>query len=156
MQHGRSLRVTLLGISIAGSVAGCQEPDQGVYIAATLFGDHAEASDRGTHLLVRAVPDHADGFAPGRQYLGDREYTDECPLDHLEFPLQFALFGNDRLLDGTPPRWRLLAWVTDDVDATWVAPGELYATASFTYWHDPYFGYVAEGVELQLDQVRPE
>lgn len=137
----------------AGCVTGCQVPDQTAFITATLVADLGDVSESDDYLLVRAVPDHADGFATARPYQGDRVYADQCPLDHLEFPLEFALVGPGSHLEGAPERWRLLAWITDDPSATWVGPGELYGTVAFRFDHDPYWGPVAEGITFELTDV---
>ncbi len=135
-------------------LAGCQPPDDGVLIEATLRGVQDRVEDAGSYVLVRAVPDHKDGFNPGRKYTGPREYADGCPIDHLELPLDFALFGSERHVDGSPDRWLLLAWVTDDPDAIWVAPGELYGTATFEFRRDSWFGYLADGIVVDIENVR--
>ncbi|MBC8074405.1 MAG: hypothetical protein IAG13_39160 [Deltaproteobacteria bacterium] len=158
MTHPRasSPGLSFVAAALSLTLVGCQDTDEGVYIAATLLGDQEEAAAYGGHLLVRAVPDHADGFAPGRKYFGPREFADQCPIDHVELPLDFALWGSDDPLHGAPRRWRLLAWITDDTDAIWPAAGELYGTQSFEYWHDPYYGYIADGIEIELTEVVPE
>jgi hypothetical protein len=158
VQHPRAtwLCMTLIAAPLSSALVGCAQTDEGAYIAATLLGDHDQAAEYGGNLLVRAVPDHEDGFSAGRPYLGHHEYADQCPIEHVELPLDFALSGSELMLHNKPARWLLLAWITDDTDATWVAPGELYGTTTFEFWHDPYFGYIAEDVEVELDTVRPE
>jgi hypothetical protein len=150
-----TIRVTCVG-AVVSVVVGCQPPDEGVYIEARLVGDHEEATAFGSHLVVRAVPDHVEGFSPARPYLGERVYEGECPLDHIDFPLDFILSGSDRLLHRAPPRWLLLAWITDDPRATWVAEGQLYGTTTFEFTQDAYAGHWAEGLVVELDQVRAD
>jgi hypothetical protein len=146
-------RLSLCVMSIA-ALTGCQPPDEGVYIEAYLRGDHDQAVSFADNILVRAVPDHRDGFLASRPYHGIRHFEDQCPIDHVEFPLDFALFGSDHDVLGSPERWIMLAWMTDDTEATWPAPGELYGVATFEYAHDPYFGYYAEGIVVNLEHVR--
>lgn len=151
----RRLSTCVMSIAALVLAAGCQPPDEGVYIEAFLRGDHDQAVAMGENILVRAVPDHRDGFDASRPYHGIYHYEDQCPIDHVEFPLDFALFGSDRDVVRAPKRWIMLAWMTDDTDATWPAPGELYGVSTFTYSHDPYFGYFAEGIVVNLENIRP-
>ena len=150
-----AIRITGV-LAVVSVVAGCQPPDEGVYVEARLLGDHEEAMAYGNHLRVRAVPDHRDGFSPSRPDFGERVYEGECPLDHVEFPLDFFLSGSDRLLQHAPARWLLLAWVTDHPEATWVAEGQLYGTTTFEFNEDSYAGHWAEGLVIELDQVREQ
>ncbi len=149
-----SFHSALMGAVVCAGLAGCSEADEGVYIEALLLGDHADASEFGSHVIVRAVPDYIDGFSPDRPYRGDRVLQADCPLEHTEIPLEFFLAGSDRVARGAPPRWLLLAWITDDPLATWVGEGELFGAAVFHFDRDSFGGYHALDLTVELDDVR--
>jgi hypothetical protein len=119
-------------------------------------------------VFVKAVPDHPDGFAVTRQYTGIRVFEDSCPVEHLQFPLPFVLFGEQEDVDRTPdPQWRIVVWESDDPYSIWPQPGDAYGTRTFEFYgdrqakdqrdHEENHGHsrtsFAEDVDLVIDSI---
>ncbi len=101
-------------------------------------------------VLMRAVPDHPDGFAVGRDYHGPLFFEDGCLSDHLDFPLPYMLWGDQDHVDATDgARWRLLVWETDDPTAHWVEPGEPFGTKAFHFNLDPHGSWAEVDVSIE-------
>lgn len=131
---------------------GCAA-EEGVPIVTGVMDRDAGVELTKQFVLVRAVPDHLDGFEVSRDYRGERVFEDGCPTEHLEFPFAYMLVGDQDDVDGTDGvRWRVLVWETDDPDATWVRPGEAYGTAAFHFIDDPYGSWASE-VDVVIDQI---
>lgn len=141
----------LLGLCIVAT--GCEGGQGEVIILGQLRADRTDLARFGSQVIVRAVPDHIDGFSPDNPYTGPRVYQATCPLEHTEFPVEFSIFGDGRHLERAPPRWLLLAWIADDVSETWVDEGALFGAATFEFHEDYYGASIADGVVIQLDQV---
>jgi hypothetical protein len=126
--------------------------DDGIAVVTGVMGRDAAVELTREFVLVRAVPDHRDGFEVRRDYHGDLFFEDECPTDHLEFPFAYMLLGDQTHVDKTSgARWRLLVWETDDPDATWVEPGEAYGTAAFRFAKDAYGSWAQ--VDIVIDRI---
>lgn len=104
-------------------------------------------------LVVRAVPDHPDGFDPHRVYHGDEEFIDAFAVDEIDFPHAFHLHGPEPRTQGKP--WLLLAWLTDDPHAEWIQPGQSFGAVRFEIVHVPHAPSYAEDLEVTLDQLAP-
>jgi hypothetical protein len=154
LQMGTSRNAGLRIAMVVGTLAaaGCSY-QEGMPIVAGVMHRDADVELTRPHLLLRAIPDHPEGFAEGREYRGPLFFEDSCPTEHLEFPFEYMLTGDQRDVDETDGvRWRVLVWEADDPNATWVRPGEAYGTAAFHFVDDPY-GSWATGVDLVIDHV---
>jgi hypothetical protein len=141
--------VVVVGVQ-AGS--GCAS-GEGTPIVTGVMDRDASVELTRDHVIMRAIPDHPDGFAVGRDYRGPLYFEAGCPTEHLEFPFPYMLPGDQDDVDETDGvRWRLLVWETDDPNATWVKPGEAYGTVPFHFVDDPY-GSWASGVDVVIDSV---
>ena len=149
MLRGRS--AALLGLALVAT--GCHAGPGEVIILGQLRTERGDLSRFGSQVIVRAVPDHIDGFSPSNPYTGPRVYEATCPLEHTEFPVEFSIFDDDRHLERAPPRWLLLAWIADDLSETWVEDGALFGAATFEFRTDYYGASVADGIVIDLDQV---
>lgn len=122
------------------------------YVTGVLRSGSEPLDAYGQAVLLRAVPDHIDGFSPDRPYMGDRFLEASCPLEHTEFPVDFIMFGDHSDVVGAPPRWLLLAWVGDSEDETWIRTGQRYGTATFEFIQG-YDSSWADSIEIELDQT---
>lgn len=151
-----SYRTGALGAAVAALVlvsSGCSYDSEGTPIVTGFMDRAASIELTQPHVLVRAVPDHPDGFAVDRDYHGPLFFEDGCPTEHLEFPFEYVLFGEQDDVDETNgARWRLVVWETDDPDAYWPKPGEAFGTVPFFFVDDPY-GSWAGDVHVVIDQV---
>lgn len=134
------------------TATGC-ESDYGMTISGVLVSRYANLDAYGDTILLRAVPDHVDGFSPDRPYRGGRVVSANCPLEHTEIPLDFWMVGDADDLDRAPPRWLLLAWIGDDETETWVTPGQLYGTTTFEFIEDGPGGPAAWDLQVQLNEI---
>lgn len=134
------------------TTAGC-EGDDGAGITGVLLGDGEDLTAYGDTVILRAVPDHIDGFEPTRPYFGRRVFSASCPLEHTEIPLDFLMVGDNESVRGAPPRWLLLAWIGEEEDETWPEPGALYGTATFDFDSTSQRSSWADGVIVELDTV---
>lgn len=148
------MRAALAAAAVLGSVDGCYVDDGDAAVAGVVMLGEADPSDYGEVVLIRAVPDHPDGFSPTRPYRGGRVLEASCPLQHTDFPADFLMFEDEAIVDGAPPRWVLLAWIGNHDRETWVSPGQLYGTATFEFDRDAY-GAWAQDVVVELDTEAP-
>ena len=132
------------------TTAGC-EGDEGAGITGVLVADIDDLMTFGDTVILRAVPDHIDGFDPGRPYLGRRVFSASCPLEHTEIPLDFLMVGDNEAVRGAPPRWLLLAWIGKDENETWPEAGALYGTTTFDFYSTSQRSSWADGVVVELD-----
>lgn len=139
----------LLAMVVGGSACAL---DEGTPVVTGVMDRDAGVELTRELVLVRAVPDHPDGFEVSRDYHGPLFFEDGCPTSHLEFPFGFMLVGDQRDVDATDgARWRLLVWETNDPDATWVKPGEAFGTAAFHFADDAYGSWA--DVDIVIDRV---
>lgn len=141
----------LAAAAVLALVDGCYVEGDATVTGVVLLGEE-DPSDYGELVLIRAVPDHPDGFSPTRPYRGDRVFAASCPLQHTDFPVDFLLWEDEAIVDGAFPRWVLVAWVGNHDRETWVSPGQLYGTATFDF-HEDSFGAWAQDVVVKLDTV---
>lgn len=107
----------------------------------------------GQWLVVRAVPDHPDGFDPRRGYHGDEEFIETVPITSIDFPYTFYIpGGRPRAPDES---WLLLAFVTDNPHAEWLQPGQLYGATPFELVHTPHGPSYADDLVVTLDAIGP-
>ena len=143
----------MVAIALGGILGSGCALEEGTPVVSGVMDVDASVELTRAHLIVRAVPDHPDGFAVGRDYHGPLFFEDGCPTDHLEFPFAYMLAGEQSDVDETHgARWRLLVWETDDPEAHWVKPGEAYGTVPFDFVEDAYGSY-APGVDVVIDRV---
>lgn len=152
MRHGgigHGLAVIALGVVAS---TGCAL-DEGTPIVTGVMDRDASVELTREFVIMRAVPDHPDGFSVARDYHGPLFFEDGCPTEHLQFPFGYMLTGDQRDVDETDGvRWRLLVWETDDPEAHWVKPGEAYGTVPFHFVDDAY-GSWASGVDIAIDRI---
>jgi hypothetical protein len=110
-------------------------------------------ANAGQFLIVRAVPDHPDGFDPRRVYHGDEEFIGRARADEIEFPHAFHLEGPEPRSQDIP--WLLLAWLSDDPHATWIQPGQTFGASQFELVHHSHAPVFADGLEVALDGIAP-
>ena len=155
MRHGVRKRTGAVAAVIAMGVlasTGCAF-EEGTPIVTGVLDRDASVEITSEFLLVRAVPDHPDGFSVSRDYHGPLFFEDGCPAEHLEFPFGYMLTGEQSDVDETDGvRWRLLVWETDDPNAHWVKPGQAYGTVPFHFVDDAY-GSWASGVDIVIDRI---
>ena len=150
--QGMKVSMTVAALLLGG--AGCvYDEGGGTPVITGVLQRDAEVAQSKSFVLMRAVPDHPDGFEVSRDYRGERFLEDGCPTQHLEFPFPYVLYGDPDAVDGADHvRWRLLVWETDDPEATWVQPGDVYGTTAFGFRRDAYGSYATE-VDVVIDRV---
>jgi hypothetical protein len=139
------------GLGAACLLTACvsQEP----FVEGTVrVGEDLQLAE-GQHLIVRAVPDHPDGFDPRRVYHGDEVFAEQAEADAVQFPYEFHIEGSEPRSQDIP--WLLLAWISDDPRATWIQPGERFGATQFDMVHVSHGPLFANGLEVTIDGVAP-
>jgi hypothetical protein len=145
-----------LAAAVASASLGCDFDSETTPVLTGFMDRDAGLELTKSYVMMRAIPDHPDGFSEGRDYWGPRVLEASCPTEHLELPMEYMLWGAHDDVDGaTHLRWRVLAWETDDPEATWFQPGEVYGTAEFR-WREDAYGPWAHHVDLVMDRVAVE
>lgn len=148
----RSTCAWLLTVA-ALALPACDTDDGAAVTGLLVSNEGVDLTEYGDIVHLRAVPDYIDGFSPDRPYRGGRVLEASCPLEHTEFPVDYILFGDERHVDGAPPRWIVLGWIGDDEDETWVSEGQRYGVSTFEFRETSYGTEWAEDVVVTLDQV---
>lgn len=141
----------LVASVIALGSAGCGADNPFVEGEARLGPEGAVAG--GPFLVLRAVPDHPDGFDPRRVYHGDEELTARFDADAVEFPFEFHLEGEETVSMDQP--WLLLAWFSSDPHADWIKPGQTFGAIQFEFTHVSHAPSYAQGLAVTIDETAP-
>lgn len=147
------LKTGMLAAALAGVFASGCDAERGAGITGLLMTTDNDLERYGDTVILRAVPDHIDGFLPNRPYLGRRVLSASCPLEHTDIPLDFFMYGDNRAVRGAPPRWLLLGWIGDEEDETWPSEGQLYGATTFEFDSSSSGSSWADGVFIELDTV---
>lgn len=144
-------RSILGAMTLAVVTAGCSGSS---FVEGTLSLGELPPDDTGFEFAeVRAFPENPEGFNVRRIYSGDEVLLQSFLLGNAEVPVSFRLEGYDVGDPGGP--WRILAWLTNREDSSWVGTNEPYGTKTFTF--DCANGPVCaiRGVDLTIDQIAP-
>ncbi len=144
-------RSILAAVTLAALASGCSGSS---FVEGTLSLGELPPDDTGFEFAeVRAFPESTEGFNVRRLYSGDEVLLQSFLLGNAEVPVAFRLEGYDVGDPGGP--WRIMAWLTNREESTWVGTNEPYGTKTFTF--DCANGPVCaiRGVDLTIDQVAP-
>jgi hypothetical protein len=144
---------TLAGVGVGATLglSGCVE--QSPFVEGVVHHASWQIASPGQYLVIRAVPDHPDGFDPRRGYHGHEAFIESVPATAIDFPYAFHIPGPRPRAHGKP--WRLLAWLTENPHAEWIQPGELFGTTDFELVHTAYGPAFSEDLEVTLEDIAP-
>lgn len=103
---------------------------------------------------IRAFPEYPEGFSVRGIYRGNELLQQSVLLRDTELPVSFRLEGYDVGEPGGP--WRVLAWLTNRENSSWVGTGEPYGTRAFAF--DCSTGPLCTigGVDIDVAQLAPD
>ena len=108
-------------------------------------------------LEVRAFPDDDPAFDITTAPVISERATGRYPLTEVTFPFEY--FAGSGIGTTTVPAWRVVAWLSTELQPDWVSSGDAYGTATFSIAECPGFGgsycVVTPGINLTIDTVAP-
>ncbi len=140
----------MVALAIGSTSAACTADGPSIEGEARLAPQGEKA---GAFFVIRAVPDHPDGFEPHRVYHGDEALFATFHADSIEFPFQFRLEGEETASMDQP--WLLLAWFANEPTPEWIAPGQTFGAIQFEFTHVSHGASYADGLEVMVDETAP-